>query len=665
MPLQATSGAASYDAFGGGVPVVPNYIEECFSCFLYTGNSSSQTITNGIDLSTKGGLVWIKDRTTAQSHNLFDTARGPYRHLESNGTNGSLFDGQRLSSFTTSGFSVESRGVVNLSGSNFASWTFRKQPKFFDVVTYTGDGTGGSRQVAHNLGSTPGCVFIKRTDASGDWMGFHRGTGATNSAIAELSLNLTTAPVSGAAFSQSLVTSTYFVAGDIQSADGGVSANASGATYVAYLFAHDAGGFGLTGTDNVISCGSYTGSNTVQTSVNLGYEPQFVLIKNTTTSGNNWSVFDNIRGVTTGGVDAQLIPNLGNAELNTTDWLSFTSTGFQLIPLNNGTVNRDANNYIYIAIRRGPMKVPTTGTSVFGLSARTGTGANATVTGGQTDDAVLVKNRGSAVASLFSSRLTGTGYLVTSSTAAEVAAGTTILQANPWDVMDGVKVGTTSTITNASGSTFINYLFRRAPSFHDVVCYTGTGSARTVSHNLGVAPEMMIVKNRSITSDWRAYSANLGATQNLKPNTTDAATSSTLIWNDTTPTSSVFSVGTSAGVNGSGNNHVAYLFATCAGVLKVGSYTGNGTSQTINCGFTSGARFVMIKASSTTGDWMVSDSARGIVSGSDPYLELNNTNAEVTGEDWLDTDNTGFVVNEVSGSNANTNGVTYIFLAIA
>ena len=62
---------------------------------------------------------------------------------------------------------------------------------------------------------------------------------------------------------------------------------------------------------------------------------------------------------------------------------------------------------------------------------------------------------------------------------------------------------------------------------------------------------------------------------------------------------------------------------------------------------------------------MVSDSARGIIAGSDPYLELNNTNAEVTGEDWLDTDSTGFVVNEVSGSNANTSSATYIFLAIA
>jgi hypothetical protein len=665
MPLQATSGAASYDAFGGGVPVVPNYIEEVFSTWLYTGNDpSTQDIINGIDLSTKGGMVWQKARSSVGDNVVTDTVRGLSggrgKELYTNTTGAENVD-SGVTAFYTNGFRAGANGPTNGSGKSIASWTFRKQPKFFDIVTYTGN--GAARTISHSLGSVPGCIIVKQTNASGeDWAVYHRSLPLVAGSLNDnfLRLNTTDAYASSTdIWNRTVPTSTVFSVGNHP------STNSNGASYVAYLFAHNAGGFGLTGTDNVISCGSYTGNGGTQT-VTLGYEPQWVLIKNSDggASGTlNWNIIDNMRGMPVGSNDNVLFPNISDAEVSS-QRVAPTATGFT-IGSASGNLNDNGAVYIYIAIRRGPMKVPTSGSSVFGLSARTGTGANATVTGGQTDDAVLVKNRGSAVASLFSSRLTGTGYLVTSSTAAEVAAGTTILQANPWDVMDGVKVGTTSTITNASSNTFINYLFRRAPSFFDVVCYTGTGSARTVSHNLGVAPEMMIVKNRSITSDWRAYSANLGATQNLKPNTTDAATSSTLIWNDTTPTSSVFSVGTSAGVNGSGNNHVAYLFATCAGVLKVGSYTGNGTSQTINCGFTSGARFVMIKASSTTGDWMVSDSARGIVSGSDPYLELNNTNAEVTGEDWLDTDNTGFVVNEVSGSNANTNGVTYIFLAIA
>ena len=101
------------------------------------------------------------------------------------------------------------------------------------------------------------------------------------------------------------------------------------------------------------------------------------------------------------------------------------------------------------------------------------------------------------------------------------------------------------------------------------------------------------------------------------------------------------------------------------GVSKVGSYTGNGSSQTINCAFTTGARFVLIKRTDSTGGWLVWDSARGIVAGNDPYLALNSTAAQVTSDDSVDTDNTGFVVNQVAASNINVNAATYIFLAIA
>jgi hypothetical protein len=313
------------------------------------------------------------------------------------------------------------------------------------------------------------------------------------------------------------------------------------------------------------------------------------------------------------------------------------------------------------------MKVPTSGTSVFGINARTGTGANATVTGGAgVSDAVLVKNRGSAVASLFSSRLTGTGYLVTSSDAVEVAAGTTILQANPWDVMDGVKVGTTSTITNASSNTYINYLFKRAPSVFDVVCYTGTGSTRTVAHNLAAVPEFMIVKNRSISYSFSVYSSTLGATKVLFLDSTSNPLTEPTFWNDTTPTSSVFTVGSTGEVNGSSNTCIAYLFATLSGVSKVGSYTGNGSTQTIDCGFgAGGARFVLIRRTDSTGGWYVYDTARGMTLLTDPYLFLNTTAAEAATLGSVTTVSTGFALDSTILAAINVSAGTYIFLAIA
>ena len=125
----------------------------------------------------------------------------------------------------------------------------------------------------------------------------------------------------------------------------------------------------------------------------------------------------------------------------------------------------------------------------------------------------------------------------------------------------------------------------------------------------------------------------------------------------------MFSVGTGLVVNGSGENYVAYLFASCPGVSKVGSYTGTGATQTINCGFTGGARFVLIKRTDTTSNWFVWDTARGMVAGTDPSLSLNTTAAE-SNANWVYTTSVGF---QVVGTDAsiNANGGTYIYLAIA
>jgi hypothetical protein len=365
-----------------------------------------------------------------------------------------------------------------------------------------------------------------------------------------------------------------------------------------------------------------------------------------------------MRGVVTGGDDYYLSPNLADAE-SSHDRITFTANGFAI-----GSFFTSAT-FIYIAIRRGPMKKPTDATKVFGLSARTGTGANATITGGQVDDAALIKNRGSAVGDLFAARLTGTGYLETSSTAAEVAAAATILQANPWDVMDGIKVGTTSTITNASSNTFINYLFRRAPGFFDVVAYTGDGSApRNINHNLSVTPEMMIIKDRNSTGYWRVFHSGMGATKNAVLNEDVAALTMSSMWNDTAPTDSVFTIG-SGGLNVNTYTYIAYLFATLPGISKVGGYTGTGTTLNVDCGFTSGARFVLIKRTDSTGDWYVWDSARGIVAGNDPYLLLNSIAAEVTNTDYVDTFSSGFEISSTAPAAINANGGSFIFLAIA
>jgi hypothetical protein len=221
----------------------------------------------------------------------------------------------------------------------------------------------------------------------------------------------------------------------------------------------------------------------------------------------------------------------------------------------------------------------------------------------------------------------------------------------------------------SASATYINNFFKRAPGFFDEVCYTGTGSARTVAHNLAAVPELILVKSRSAANGGLVYNKTITAAKYLKLFFTSegnaSATTDSGGFNSVEPTSSVFTVGSYSNVNASGETYVAYLFATLAGVSKVGSYTGTGTTLQIDCGFTGGARFVLIKRTDSTGDWYVWDSARGIIAGDDPYLLLNSTAAEVTNTDYVDTYSAGFEISSTAPAAINASGGSFIFLAIA
>jgi len=198
-----------------------------------------------------------------------------------------------------------------------------------------------------------------------------------------------------------------------------------------------------------------------------------------------------------------------------------------------------------------------------------------------------------------------------------------------------------------------------------VVCYTGNGpGTQVINHNLGVIPELLINKSRS-TRGWTVFQGNgIASTMTgfLRLNETTAKQGDSF-----SVSSSTFTADSTIGfgMNTSAENYVTYLFATLPGISKVGSYTGNGTNQTINCGFTSGARFVLIKRTDSTGDWYVWDTARGIVSANDPHLSLNTNAAEVTTDDSVDPVSSGFIVNQVAATNVNVSSATYIYLAIA
>ena len=629
--------------------VAPTDSSDLFSTFLYTGNGANQSIVNGIDLAGKGGMTWIKLRNSASNNELYDTERGATNSICSNTSDATIVRSTSLTSFNSNGFTLGAGTNVNANNYTVASWTFRKAPKFFDCVQYTGDGLD-DRVLSHSLGSTPGMVIMKRTSsgtvAQGAWFTYHIGAGFSGG----LSLNGTES--AGYTYGSPITAASDTTVTINNPANNG-NINASGETYVAYLFAHNNsdGGFGPNYDQDIIKCGSFPWGSSAGTEVNLGFEPQWILFKAANQAGKNWYIFDAMRGIVMGGLsgdgDAALVPNTSGAENVNTFGIDLTPTGF--IAYGNNIAS--SGNIIYMAIRRGPLAPPEAGTEVFAIHDQAGSYTSPTNVGFPVDLSIMAKRTGTGSNSTVGDRLRGsTKFLSTSQTNAEDVG---------IDWQFDLQNNFQSTWTTGT----ISWMWKRAPSFFDAVAYTGTGSAMTLSHNLSAIPEMMWIKKRGASDDWAVYHSGIGNTKTLFLNATNAS-STKIYWNNTTPTATQFYLGDHSKVSGA-NNYIAYLFSTLDGVSKVGSYTGTGGYVLADCGFTSGARFVLIKRTDAAGDWYLWDTTRGITSGNDPYLLLNSTAAEVTNTDYIAEDTSGFYVSFNAPAALNASGGSYIFYAVA
>jgi hypothetical protein len=652
--LQAAAGNAGGDNL---------YVEDVFSTYLYTGNGSTQTITNDIDLDGEGGLVWLKDRLSASLgfHTIYDTEGGTGPNggrifAGTAGTNARSTQADGLQSFNSTGFTLGANTYENGSGKSFASWTFRKAPKFFSVVTWSGNDVSG-REIAHDLGSTPGCIIVKKTNGTYNWQIYHNAVGATKF----LEFNTLQAQTSSAVWNDTAPTDSVFTVGN----EYGV--NQSGSTYVAYLFAHDAGGFGDDGTENVISCGSYTEGASAQ-DITLGYEPQWLLMKKTN-STSDWYLYDTMRGMSYRDSNA-LVPNTSDPEaVFGNGFFRPTATGFTALPSYWGS----GASVIYIAIRRGPMKTPTDATKVFSPIARNGTAGVATVATTNLPDSIWSMNRsgGTGYPAFFYDRLRGANTFLIDNTSAETydAANSGRYSVTAFDNLS-YALGADVNYAGINGLTsgYSNWVMSRAPGFFDVVAYSGdSASSRNIAHNLSASPELIMLATRTTTNLWPTYHKDLPDPNPTYPSflrlNTNGGINSSGGYYAATPTESVFTIG--GDLNASDQSYIAYLFATLPGVSKVGSYTGTGADLNVDCGFSAGARFILIKRTDSTGDWYVWDSLRGIVSGNDPYLLLNSPAAEEPNTDYIDPLSSGFTVTSSAPAALNASNGTYLFLAIA
>ena len=315
--------------------------EKTFSTTLYTGDDASYSVVNGINNSGSGGLVWIKSRNgggfASDQHRLIDTERGRLKALSSDTAVGETTTSDPypyLDSFNNDGYTVGYNANVAKNGITYVAWNFKVAPKFFDIQTYTGDDTD-SRIIPHDLDSDVGMLLIKSTTLAQDWVVVHKDIPSDTVYPGYVKLNENNASFNG---SENVIptypTNNSFSVGPDS------KVNSPGIDYVAYLFAD---------TPGLIKCGSYLANagqdatESVPFPVNVGFKPQWVLIKNTTVSPSSWLLIDDKK-------PGALFADLSNKE-STSSWLEFTESGFNVI-LGNAAIYSEGSTYIYVAIAK-------------------------------------------------------------------------------------------------------------------------------------------------------------------------------------------------------------------------------------------------------------------------------------------------------------------------
>jgi len=218
---------------------------------------------------------------------------------------------------------------------------------------------------------------------------------------------------------------------------------------------------------------------------------------------------------------------------------------------------------------------------------------------------------------------------------------------------------------NDSNVNYTSWNWKKQAGVFDIQIYTGNGSNRTISHNLGTVPKMMIIKKRNTSAPWSVGHASLGANQVLELDAQDAVATDNSYWNNTRPTSSVFSLGTDGNQNTNGHTYVIYLFGNKQGMSKMGSYKGNGNADGtfISTGFK--PAWIMIKATDQDGEgWFMFDNKRDVDNAVDKHLIGNANGAEASGSHAMDFVSNGIKIRN-GGDGTNTSAKNYVYMAFA
>ena len=658
----------------GAAPFVPS---EHFGIVTYTGNSSDQSITG---LGFQPDLVWIKERDDgAENQNWIDSTRGTGNILASNNANAAFASG-RFTSFDSDGFTLANNNETNDNNVNYVAWCWKagggstssnsdgsitstvqtNRDAGFSIVKYTGNGTSGAT-IGHNLGAVPHMFIVKRTSSSGtwNWRVYHKEMDSSNPENYNMALNGNASRYDRTEWNDTAPTSTVF------SVDDHGSVNESSKDYICYAFTEISG---------YSKFGTYTGDRTNDVIVETGFEVSWVLIK-AVDATDDWFIISQKTGNT------QLYANKDDAEASFTG-VSFLSNGFMLNgAANSGGTNNDGTKFIYMAFATDPDEEAPTLSNSFNMLSWIGNEATRSITGaGFAPNWIWIKETTSTSYHVTFDSIRGPDNQLYIKSDAESTNAATIssFDTDGWTMDNGLAI-------NEDEETYIGWIWKGnddVPTINDngstdsivsvnsnagfsIVSYRGTGSNATIGHGLSQAPDMIWFKNRDASASWLVYHQGLGNEKALYLETTGAPTDSNAFFQDTDPTSTVFSVGTHADPNGNTNRIIAYCFHDVTGYSKFGSYTGNGSAgQAITTGFK--PDFVLIRTTVGTDNWRVYDTRRN--RGLNQFMQPNNNDAQ---EEHLGNDNphltitsTGFTITSDGNSQGNNaDGNLYLYAA--
>jgi hypothetical protein len=652
--------------------------------YAYDGTATNVTYQEATKFSPD--LVWIKNRDQADNHILSDAVRGINLPLVPNGTNAEGAGTGYVTSYDSTGFTLGSQGSVNTNNEDYAAWCFNagtdaaasntdgvtsgsvtavtstvkaNQDAGFSICEFTTP-SSGKPSWGHGLSQAPELIIVKNAANTGHWMAW------LPSILGQKELRFTNAAATSY--------SPDFISVDSSKIDLGSGSFNIGASsrHINYNF-HSVDGFQ--------KVGSYTGTG-ADNAVVTGFQPSFVMIKRTDSTGN-WWVFDNERGNNKG-----IRANLSNAEdttdadANTYEYrINFLSNGFEY-EIDDSTsaspdLNASSGTFIYLAIAADPDETTPTVENSFDVVTYTGTGNTQSIATDFKPDFVWIKGRSDAEGARLFDTIRGANNAIFSNSTGGEAAVTgelTSLDSN------GFTLGSNENV-NQSSQTYVAWCWKAgdhddslpqintegtidsvvsvndAAGFSIVKFNGGNTSGTTVGHGLSSAPELIIVKNTSDIASWPVLTQTgytIGATT-----FTLSASSNYLALNSTTGYISYTFDQQLGGTNNGGlasDVLIAYCFTSITGYQKVGSYTGTGSTVTVTTGFA--PRFVMIKRTDSSGDWVIYDTQRGGTKLLFPYL--NNAEGTYTSTYNLTFNSNGFSIS--SGYAAS--GGTYIYLAI-